>query len=106
MTPFPTSPAARSSLMARIKANLPEAIDLSNTLKAQGIACRMVRYTHGGVDHGNPIDHQHGESWLVDDACVERVRVAAGITAVDLESKRIEKQRIDRAKRSYGRKSK
>ena len=106
MTPFPTSPAARSSLMARIKANLPEAIDLSNTLKAQGIACRMVRYTHGGVDHGNPIDHQHGESWSVDDACVERVRVAAGRTAVAIEAQRVEKRRLDKAKRSYGKKTK
>ena len=104
MNPFPTSPNGRTQLFQEIKANLPEALDMVNTLKAHGITSSIVRYEHGGVIHGDARELGY-QSWKVDDALVERVRVAnLKVTAVEQEAHRQEKLRLERAKRARSKK--
>ena len=104
MSPFPTSLAGKQQLFKEIKAHLPEALDMVNTLKIQGITSSIVRYEHGGVIHGDVRELGY-QSWHVDDALVERVRVAElKATAVELEAKRVEKKRIESAKRARSKK--
>jgi hypothetical protein len=54
MTDFPKDPTARQQLFSKVKAQLPEALAMMDTLKEQGYTSKFSALIIDGVRYGEP----------------------------------------------------
>lgn len=104
MKPLPTDKAAKQQLWAHVKLELPELMDLINTLEAQGITSKVVYIKLDGEEYTSDQERPTEQQlWQVDDALVKRVELAQKkVDFARAEEERKERLRIDAAKRKRG----